>query len=56
MTKEEITKKLKDAWIKPSKDWRVYGKAKNLICPKDEFVLPSEHDHRIKVIIDYLRI
>lgn len=56
MNKEEIIRKLKDNWIKPDKDWRTYEKAKKLICPKDEFMLPSEHDHRIKVIVDYLKI
>lgn len=56
MTKEDIVKKLKDNWIKPDKDWRIYEKAKKLICPEDEFMLPSEHDHRIKVIMDYLKI
>ncbi len=56
MLKDEIIKKLKDNWIKPDKDWRTYEKAKKIICPKGEFMLPSEYDHRIKVIVDYLKI
>ena len=56
MNKEEIIKKLKDNWPKPDKNWRTYGKAKELICPKDESILSSEYDARIKVIVEYLKI
>lgn len=56
MTTKEAKKKLRDNWVKPGGGWKERERAERILCPEGEFLLPSERDFRIAVIIDYLKI
>lgn len=54
MTKQEIETKLKNNWIKKGEGWKMYEAGKRILGTGQ--MSPSEYEHRMRVLTNYLKI